>query len=154
MLLFKMNWNCCCCCFILGNKLNLLMLLFKMNWNCCCCCFILGNKLNLLLLLFYFEMLIIWKKVICKQQQQQPWSNYWIPLKKTQEMNFKSNHFQIKNENQLTMDFTRNEFKIKTNSNWKWKFMARKAPEAQGHEFSFPIWIRFDFEFISSKIHW
>jgi hypothetical protein len=40
-------------------------------------------------------------------------------LKKTQEMNFKSNHFQIKNENQLTMDFTRNEFKIKTNSNWK-----------------------------------
>jgi hypothetical protein len=53
-----------------------------------------------------------------------PWAKFALAqlltdLKKKLEMNFKSNHFQIKNENQLTMDFTRNEFKIKTNSNWK-----------------------------------
>jgi hypothetical protein len=32
--------------------------------------------LKLLLLLFYFEMLMIWKKVNCKQQQQQPWARF------------------------------------------------------------------------------
>jgi hypothetical protein len=31
------------------------------------------------------------------------------------EMNLKSNNFQMINENKLRMDFTRNEFKIKTN---------------------------------------
>jgi hypothetical protein len=53
-----------------------------------------------------------------------PWAKFALvqlltDLKKKMKINFKSNHFQIKNENQLTMDFTRNEFKIKTNSNWK-----------------------------------